>query len=117
MVSNFVVQRNLPIATADYLEPLFKSIFPDSKIDSSYSSARTKTTAIVNEDYGTHCHDFIVQHCENFPYSCGTDGGNDNGTYKMNPVSIYIYMVLTLLKSLLITITVLHDVKGTWCYS
>ena len=106
MVSNFVVQRNLPIATADYLEPLFKGIFPDSKIDSSYSSARTKTTAIVNEDYGTHCHDFIVQHCENFPYSCGTDGGNDNGTYKMNPVSIYIYMVLTLLKSLLITITV-----------
>ena len=90
MVSNFVIQRNLSIATADHLEPLFKSIFRDSKTDSSYSSARTKTTAIVNEGYGTHCHDFIVQHCKKFPYSCGTDGGNDIGTYKMNQVSIYI---------------------------
>ena len=91
----------MPIATADHLEPLFTSILPDSKTDSSYSSARTKTTAILNEGYGTHCHDFIVQHCENFPYSCGADGGNGIGTYKMNPVSIYIYiyiyMVLTLL--------------------
>ena len=55
MVSNFVVQRNLSIAAADHLEPLFKSIFPDTETDSSYSSARTKTIAIVNEGYGTHC--------------------------------------------------------------
>ena len=79
MVSNFIVQHNLPLATADHLGPLFKIIFPDIKIASPYSSARTKTTAIVNEAFGTHCHDFIVQHCQNYPYGCGTDGSNDTG--------------------------------------
>ena len=79
MVSNFIVQHNLPLATADHLGRLFKIIFPDIKIASSYSSARTKTTAIVNEAFGTHCHDFIVQHCQNYPYGCGTDGSNDTG--------------------------------------
>ena len=67
MVSNFVVQHSLPMATAGQLEPLFKSIFPDTKIASSYSSAGTKTNAIVNGGLGTHCHDFIVQHCQNYP--------------------------------------------------
>ena len=32
MVSSFIVQHNLPLA--DHLEPLFKIIFPDSKIAS-----------------------------------------------------------------------------------
>ena len=91
MVSNFTLQHNLPLATADHLGPSFKIIFPDSKTTSSYSSARTKTTAIVNEAFGTHCHDFIVQHCQNYPCSCGTDGSNDTGIQKMNPVSIRIY--------------------------
>ncbi len=56
IVSNFLVQHNLPLATADHLGPLFRNIFPDSKIASAYSSARTKTTAIVNETFGSHCH-------------------------------------------------------------
>ena len=90
MVSNFLVQRNSPLVTADQLQPLFKIIFPDGKIASSYSSARPKTTAIVNEAFGTLCHDLIVQHCQNYPYSCDTDGSNDTGIQKMNPVSIHI---------------------------
>ena len=36
MVTNFLVQHNLPLATADHMGPLFKAIFPDSKIASSY---------------------------------------------------------------------------------
>ena len=91
MVFNFIVQRNLPLATADHIGLVFKIIFPDSKIASSYNSARTKTTAIVNEAFGTHRHDFSVQHCQNYPYSCSTDGSNDTGIQKMNPVSIRIY--------------------------
>ena len=90
MVPNFIVHHNLPLATADHFGLLFNIIFPDSTIASSYSSARTKTTAIVYEAFGTHCHDFIVQHCQNYPYSCGTDGSNDTGIQKMNPVSIRI---------------------------
>ena len=79
MVSNFIVQHNLQLATSDHLGPLFKIIFPDIKIASSNGSARTKITAIVNEAFGTHCHDFIVQHCQNYPYGCGTHGSNDTG--------------------------------------
>ena len=56
IVSNFLVQLNLPLVTADHLGPLFRNIFPESKIASAYSSARTKTTAIVNETFGSHCH-------------------------------------------------------------
>ena len=89
-VSNFLVQHNSPLVTADQLQPLLKIIFPDGKIALSYSSARTKTTAIVNEAFGTLHHDFIVQHCQNYPYSCDTDGSNDTGIPKMNPVSIHI---------------------------
>ena len=47
-VTNFLIQHNLPIATADHLGPLFKEIFPDSSIASSYSCGRTKTAAILN---------------------------------------------------------------------
>ena len=39
-VTNFLVQHNLPLATADHLGPLIKSIFPDSKIAQSYGCAR-----------------------------------------------------------------------------
>ena len=48
MITNFLVQHNLPIATADHLSPLFKEIFPDSKIAAAYASGRTKTSAILN---------------------------------------------------------------------
>ena len=33
--SNFLIQHNLPIATADHLGLLFKQVFPDSKIAST----------------------------------------------------------------------------------
>ena len=48
MVTNFLVQHNLPLATADHMGPLFKAIFSDSKIASSYAPGRTKTPAMIN---------------------------------------------------------------------
>ncbi len=94
-VTNFLIQHNLPIATADHLGPLFKEIFPDSKIASKYSSGRTKTTAILNESLAPHCHNFIVKHCKDHPYSVSTDGSNDTGIQKMNPVSIRLFDINT----------------------
>ena len=91
MVTNFLVQHNLPIATADHLEPLFKEIFPDSAIASSYSCARTKTSAILNEAFAPHCHKYVVEHCKTHAYGVGTDGSNDTGVAKLNPVSIRIF--------------------------
>ena len=40
--TNFTVQHNLPIATADHLAQLFKNVFPDSKIAASHASAKIK---------------------------------------------------------------------------
>ena len=41
-------QHNLDFATADHLRPLFKSIFPDSKIAEAYSCGKTKASCILN---------------------------------------------------------------------
>ena len=91
MVTNFIVQHNLPIATADHLGHLFKKIFPDSKIASSYACAKTKTFAILNEAFAPDCHNYVVEHCKTHAYSVGHDGSNDSGVKKMNPVSIRIF--------------------------
>ena len=91
IVTNFLIQHNLPLATADHLGPLFRTIFPDSKIASSYACARTKTFTILNEAFAPHCHDYIVEHCKSHPYSVGHDGSNDTGIQKMSPVCIRLF--------------------------
>ena len=58
MVTNFLIQHNLPIATSAHLGLLFKTIFPDSQIAKSYACSATKTTAIINEAMGPHCHQY-----------------------------------------------------------
>lgn len=79
MISNFLVQHNLPISTAFHLGPLFKNVFPNSKNASSYSSTRTKTTTTKIETFASHCHEFVVKHCQSHPVSYGTAGGSDTG--------------------------------------
>lgn len=93
MITNFLIQHNLPLATADHLGPLFREVFPDSKIANSYRSARTKTRAILNEAIGSHCHNQVNEFCKLHPYSVGTDGSSDTGTKKMNPVTVRIFDV------------------------
>ena len=93
IVTNFLVQHNLPLATADHLGPLYKSIFSDSQIASSYDCAKIKTFTILNEAFAPHCLDYIVQHCKTHPYSVGHDGSNDAGIQKMNLVSIRVFRV------------------------
>lgn len=77
MITNFLEQHNLPVTTADHLGPLFKEIFPDSKIAAAYASGRTKTSAILNVALGPHCHNYLVDHCKSHPFSLGIDGSND----------------------------------------
>ena len=52
-----------------------------------YNSGRTKTTAILNEA--------LAPHCQDHPYSVSTDGSNDTGIQKMNPVSIRLFDINT----------------------
>ena len=85
MVTNFLVQLNIAL--------LFKEAFPDSKIAKKYASRRTKTTVIINKSFAPHCVDYIVEHCKSQPYSVGTDGSNDTGVEKINPICVKIFDV------------------------
>ena len=91
MITNFLIQHNLPIATSAHLGPLFKSIFPDSQIAKSYACSTTKTSAIINEAMGPHCHEYITEHCKGHPFSLGIDGSSDTDIEKMNPVTIRVF--------------------------
>ena len=91
VVTNFLIQHNLPLVTSDHLGPLFRSVFPDSDIARQYSCGRTKTCAIVNNAMGPHCHDYVVQHCQEHPFSLGIDGSSDTDVDKMNPMTVRIF--------------------------
>ena len=63
IMTNFLIQHNLLLVTADHLGPSFRNIFPDSNIAKRYSSGRTKTRAIVNKAMGPHCCDYLIEYC------------------------------------------------------
>ena len=93
MVTNFLVQHNIALLTADHLSSLFKNAFPDSKIAQKYLSRQTKTTAIINKSFAPHCVEYVVEHCKASAYSVDTDGSNDTGLEKMNLICVKILML------------------------
>ena len=93
MVTNFLVQRSTAFLTADHLTLPFKEAFLDSKIAKKYASRQTKTAAIIYKSFALHCLDYIVEHCKSHQYSVGTDGSNDTGIEKMNPICVKIFDV------------------------
>ena len=92
-ITDFQVQHNLPLATANHLSSLFKEVFPDSNSAKNYASRRTETTSIINKAFAPHCCEHLIQHCKTHPFSVGTDGSNDTGLEKMNPVCLQIFDV------------------------
>ena len=91
LMTNFLVQHNLPLSTSDHMGPLFRSAFPNSDIVKQYACGRTKTCAIVNKTMGCHCHEYVVQHCKEHPFSLGIDGSSDTDVNKMNPMTVRIF--------------------------
>lgn len=53
-MANFMVEHNIPFAVADHLSPILQDVFPDSQIAQRYSSARTKTTSMINLAIAPH---------------------------------------------------------------
>ena len=49
MVTNFIIEHNLPVSVSDHMTELLKQICPDSAIAKKYQCKRTKTTHIVQE--------------------------------------------------------------------
>ena len=91
MVSNFTVQHNLSISVDGHLGQLFKKIFPNSQIASSYACAKTKTFCIINKAFQSYYHKQIIDYCKNHPFTVGHDGSNNAGVQKMNPIAVRIF--------------------------
>ena len=68
-----LLEHNLPIATADHAGPLFRFLFPDSKVESFYGSARTKTTSIINGALAPAFSSSIITMVQNQPFTLSLD--------------------------------------------
>ncbi|XP_041482851.1 uncharacterized protein LOC121429723 isoform X2 [Lytechinus variegatus] len=86
-----IVEHNIPLAFSDHLSPLMKECFPDSPTAAGYRSARTKTTCIVNGALAPYFHHQLVKQLREQPFSLSTDGSNDTGLEKMNPMTVKLF--------------------------
>jgi hypothetical protein len=92
-VTNLLVQHNIPLSLADHHSPLFSDIFTDSEIAKAYSSAKTKTTCILNGALAPHFKSALVEQMKTAPFSIAIDGSNDTGSndtgiQKMNSLTV-----------------------------
>ena len=90
-VVGFLGEHNLPFATADHLGPLFKAIFPDSKIAKAYSCGKTKASCILNRAIVPDLQSILIDQMKTSCYSIATDGSNDQGLQKMNLVTVRLF--------------------------
>lgn len=86
-----IAQHNLPLAIMDHLSPLFRDIFHDSKIAKGFSAARTKTSCIMNMALRPHFESALIAQMKKDPFAIATDGSNDSGLQKMNPVTVRVF--------------------------
>ena len=86
-----LTENNIPLAFADKLNTLLPNIFPDSKIANEYKMRKTKARCILNESVAPHFLQETVQIMQNDFYSLSTDGSNDTGLEKMNPLTVLLY--------------------------
>ena len=86
-----LAENNIPLAFADKLNTLLPNIFPDSKIAKEYKMGKTKASCILNENLPPNFLQETVQIMKNDFYSLLTDGSNDTGLEKMNPLAVRLY--------------------------
>uniref|UniRef100_H3BH34 HAT C-terminal dimerisation domain-containing protein n=1 Tax=Latimeria chalumnae TaxID=7897 RepID=H3BH34_LATCH len=72
---------------------LFADIFPDSEIAKNYSAAKTKTTCKLNGALKPYFLEETVKHLQKEPFSLSTDGSNNTGIQKMNPITVKLFDV------------------------
>ena len=78
-MANLPVQHNIPLAVTEHLSPLLKDIFCNSDAAKLYSSARTKTTCIINGSLAPHFRAALVKVMRTEPFTIAVDGSNDTG--------------------------------------
>jgi len=81
---------NVPLAFHDHLSPLNRNVFPDSNVASWYLSASTKATCMLNLAIAAMIKENPIANTRIHPFSVSTDGSDDTGLKKMNPVMVRI---------------------------
>ena len=92
-ITTVLAHHSVPIAITDHLSPLLRDVFSDSGIAKAYSCARTKATCILNGAVGQYFQMSLVDKKEVEAFSLATDGSNDSGLQKMNPLTWMIFDV------------------------
>lgn len=90
-VATMLVQKNLPLAVADELTPLFRDIFSDSEIAKGYASRQTKTACIINGAVAPFFQQQLIESMKQGPYALSIDGSSDTGVKKMNPLTVRFF--------------------------
>ncbi|XDV25465.1 hypothetical protein PO909_029381 [Leuciscus waleckii] len=86
-----MVQHNVPFAVADHFSPLLKECFKDSTTAQDFKCASTKTACIINGAVAPYFRNELVMKMRENPFTLITDGSNDTGRDKMNPLTVRIY--------------------------
>lgn len=91
LMTNFLIEHNLPISMSDHITPLMKAMFPDSSIASSYSCKQTKSSFITHT-MAEECQKQMSELIKSNPFSLSTDGSSDRGAEnQLYPMVIRFY--------------------------
>ena len=110
MFANFLVEHNVSMAAADHAGPLFRGMFPDSKIAAKYGSARTKTTALIKHQAEKYASE-ISENAQSV-FSLSTDGSNDNAD-KFYPVILQYLNSSGMPQTSLLSVPTVKEVSAT----
>ena len=69
---------------------MIRSVF-DGDVAKGFSCARTKTTAILNGAVAPAFKRELIESMQRQPFTLATDGSNDTGLLKMNPITVKIF--------------------------
>ena len=91
LVTDLIVEHNLPMAIADSFGQLFKKAFPDNKIAKQYQCGATKTSCIISDALAPHFLQQVVKSMKTEPFTLSIIGSDDTGLSKMNPLIVTIF--------------------------
>ena len=75
--ANFTAEHNLAFALSDHATKLLSVMFPDSNIAKKFSSARTKTTAVVTNILAPYVREKLIVAMKCKPFSLLFDEATD----------------------------------------
>jgi hypothetical protein len=110
MMTEVIVNCNMPLSVADVFTKTLKAAFPDSAIAKKYECGRSKTTALVKElARDEKCK--TVVHMIDGPFSLATDGSNDQRN-KQFPVVVNTSNLTDGVKAKLLSVPVIPAKTG-----